>query len=44
MFIIQNIPDQKYFSHIRHVTVTADPPHLNDSVTELSYSMLKSFT
>ena len=44
MFIIQNIPEQKYFVDIKHVTVTADSPDLSDSVTELAYSMLKSFT
>ena len=44
MFIIQNIPEQKSFVDIKHVTVTADSPDLNDSVTELAYSMLKSFT
>ena len=44
MFIIQNIPEQKYFVDIKLVTVTADSPDLSDSVTELAYSMLKSFT
>ena len=44
MFIIRNIPEQKYFVDIKHVTVTADSPDLRDSVTELAYSMLKSFT
>ena len=44
MFIIQNIPEQKYFVDIKHVTVTADSPDLSDSVTELAYSMLQSFT
>ena len=44
MFIIQNIPEQKYFVDIKHVTVTADSPDWSDSVTELAYSMLKSFT
>ena len=44
MFIIQNIPEQKYFVDIKHVTVTADSPDLSDFVTELAYSMLKSFT
>ena len=44
MFIIQNIPEQKYFVDIEHVTVTANSPDLSDSVTELAYSMLKSFT
>ena len=43
MFIIRNIPEQKYFVDIKHVTVTADSPDLSDSVTELAYSMLKSF-
>ena len=44
MFIIRNIPEQKYFVDIKHVTVTADSPDLSDYVTELAYSMLKSFT
>ena len=44
MFIIRNIPEQKYFVDIKHVTVTADSPDLSDSVTELAYSMLKLFT
>ena len=44
MFIIRNIPEQKYFVDIKHVTVTTDSPDLSDSVTELAYSMLKSFT
>ena len=44
MFIIRNIPEQKYFVDIKHVTVTADSPDLSDSVTELAYSMLKSST
>ena len=46
MFIIRNIPvpEHKYFVDIKHVTVTADSPDLRDSVTELAYSMLKSFT
>ena len=43
MFIIRNIPEQKYFVDIKHVTVTADSPDLSDSVTELAYSMLTSF-
>ena len=43
MFIIRNIPEQKYFADIKHVTVTADSPYLSDSVTELAYLMLKSF-
>ena len=34
----------EYFADIKHVTVTADSPDLSDSVTELAYSMLKSFT
>ena len=38
MFIIRNIPEQKYFVYIKHVTVAPD------SVTELAHSMLKSFT
>ena len=32
MFIIRNIPEQKYFVDIKHVTVTPD------SVTELAHS------
>ena len=45
MLIIQNIPEQKYFVDIKHtVTVTADSPDLSDFITELAYSMLKSFT
>ena len=44
MFIIRNIPEQKYFVDIKHVTVTADSPDLSDYVTELAYLMLKSFT
>ena len=44
MFIIRNIPEQKYFADIKHVTVTADSPDPSDFVTELTYSMLKSFT
>ena len=44
MFIIRNIPGKKYFADIKHVTVTADSSDLSDSVTELAYSMVKSFT
>ena len=44
MFIIRNIYEQKYFAHIKHVTGTADSPDMSDSVTGLTYSMLKSFT
>ena len=44
MIIIRDIPEQKYVADIKHVTVTADSPDLSDSVTELAYSMLKSFT
>ena len=44
MFMIRNIPEQKYFADIKHVTVTADSPDLSDSVTKLAYSLLKSFT
>ena len=44
MFIIRNIPEQKYFVDMKHVTVTADSPDLSNSATELAYSMLKSFT
>ena len=32
------------FADIKHITVTADLPDLSDNVTELAYSMLKSFT
>ena len=38
MSIIRNIPEQRYFVDINHVTLTAD------SVTKLAHSMLKSFT
>ena len=38
MFIIRNIPEQKYFVDIKHVIVTPD------SVTKSVHSMLKSFT
>ena len=44
MFINRNIPEQKYFADIKPVTVTDDSPHLSDTVTEIAYSMLKSFT
>ena len=44
MFIIRNIPENKSFADIKHVTATADSPDLSDSVSELAYSMLKSFT
>ena len=44
IFIIRNIPEQKYFADIKPVTVIADSPDLGDSVTELAYSMLKSVT
>ena len=44
MFIIRNIAEQKKIADIKHVTVTADSPDLSDSVPELAYSMLKSFT
>ena len=46
MFIIRNIglPEQNFFVDIKHVTATADSPDLSDSLTELAYSMLKSFT
>ena len=43
-FIIRNIPEQKYFVDIKHVTATADSPDLCNSDTELAYSVLKSFT
>ena len=36
MFIIRNIPEQKYFADIKHVTivtVAADSPDESDSVT-----------
>ena len=32
MFIIRNIPEQKYFADINYVTVTADPLDLSDSL------------
>ena len=41
MFIIRNIHKHKCFADIKNVTVTAD---LSDSVTELAYSILESFT
>ena len=44
MFIIQNLPEQKYIVDIKHITVTADSPDLSDFVTKLAYSMLQSFT
>ena len=44
IFIIRIIPEEKYYADIKHVTVTSDSPDLSDSVTELAYSMLKSFT
>ena len=44
MFIIRNIPEQKYFADIKPVTVTDDSPDLSDTVTEIAYSTLKSFT
>ena len=37
MFIIRNIPEQKYFADIKPVTVAADSPDLSDYVTELAY-------
>ena len=37
MFIIRNIPEQKYLADIKHDTVTADSPDLSDSVTESAY-------
>ena len=36
MFIIRYIPEQK--------KITDDSPDLSDTVTEIAYSMLKSFT
>ena len=38
MFIIWNIPEQKYFADIKHVTFrhTADSLDLSDSVAEFS--------
>ena len=32
MFIIRNIPEQKYFVDIKHVTVTTDSPDLNAEI------------
>ena len=37
MFIIRNIPEQKYFADIKNVTFTADSPDLSGFVTELAY-------
>ena len=40
MFINRNVPEQKYFADINHVTmvtVTADSPDLSDSDSELAY-------
>ena len=37
--IIQNIPEQKYFADIKHVTVAADSLDLSDSVTEYFSSL-----
>ena len=39
MFIIRNIPEEKYFVDIKHVTVIADSPDLSDSVTELALAL-----
>ena len=35
MFIIRNIPEQKYFADIKHATMVTvtDSPDLSDSVT-----------
>ena len=44
MFIIRNIPEQKSFADIKHVTVTSDSIDLSDGVTEVTFSMLESFT
>ena len=44
MSFIRKLPEQNFFADMKHFTVTADSPNLNDSVTELAYSMLKSFT
>ena len=44
MFIIRNTPEQNYFADIKPVTVTDDSPDLSQTVTEIAYSMLKSFT
>ena len=44
MFIIRNIPEQTYFVDIKPATVTDDSPDLSDTVGEIAYSMLKSFT
>ena len=38
MFIVRNIPKQKYFADLKHATVTTDSPDLSDSVTELAYT------
>ena len=34
MFIIWNIPEQKYFADIKPVSVTDDSPDLSNTVTE----------
>ena len=46
MFIIRNIglPEHNFLVDIKHVTATGDSPDLSDSLAELAYSMLKSFT
>ena len=44
MFIIRNIPEQESFADINCVTVTANSPDLSDLVTQLTSSMVKSFT
>ena len=44
MFIIRNMPGQKSFADIKHVTVTSDSLDLSGSGTELTYLTLKSFT
>ena len=44
MFIIRYIPEQKKIADIKPVTVTDDSLDLSDTVTEIAYSMLKSFT
>ena len=34
MFIIRNMPEQKYFADIKPVTVTADSPDLSEILSQ----------
>ena len=43
MFIIQNIPKQKYFADIKHVTVTADSRITIDKENILVYIAVDIF-